>query len=91
MSPAGGSPGETPEEGVGTLPCCSVIEQPDGTAYRCRGVMSSRWRVYVCDTCRGQCGILAHPTCSTHPLPDEPDRAWVDLDGKLPDSPAPHT
>ena len=53
-----------------TVPCCNVIEHDDFTAARCPGLMTYRWPVYVCDTCRGQCGVLAHPRCDTSPLPD---------------------
>ncbi len=46
------------------LPCCNLVEQPDGTATPCPGVMTLvDHHQYRCDTCRGYCGSLVHPSC----------------------------
>ena len=44
-------------------PCCNVTE-PDGIP--CDGTMRAGWPVFTCDTCRAQCGALAHPA---HDIP----------------------
>jgi hypothetical protein len=38
-------------------PCCNVTE-PDGIL--CNGTERAGWPVFVCDTCGGNCGALAH-------------------------------
>lgn len=40
------------------LPCCNIIE-PDGIP--CSGTMRAGYPEYVCGTCGGRCGALAHP------------------------------
>lgn len=44
------------------LPCCNEIEQKDGTAPLCDGLMDLARPEYVCRKCRGRCGYLVHPT-----------------------------
>jgi hypothetical protein len=48
------------------LPCCNWIETADDIGGGpCAGTMKPGWPEYVCDTCRGRCGALAHPEHSS--------------------------
>jgi len=54
------------------LPCCNTYWLQEGEDNRlvehgCQGTMSVRddFLVYVCDTCRAQCGSLVHHLCDT--------------------------
>jgi len=47
---------------MNTLPCCAYLEVEDRP---CTGTMTlaNFGLEYICDTCKGRCGRLVHPTC----------------------------
>jgi hypothetical protein len=61
---------QTPEN---DRPCCNVTE-PDGIL--CDGTERAGWPVFVCDTCRGQCGALAHEHHRVIPPAMPADDPW---------------
>lgn len=59
-------------------PCCGYREHDDGTATACGGTMTLTWPEWVCGTCGGRCGALAHLGC------ERADRALPGVDPPTP-------
>lgn len=43
------------------IPCCNEVEQDDGTAPLCDGMMHPGWPTFICDKCGAHCGAQVHP------------------------------